>query len=226
MVHFIGNLFQRVLQAPSTAPGERVYAIGDLHGRLDLLRDILRRLNDDVDRRGRCPTRVVLLGDMIDRGPSSRQLVDFVRGLQSRTSTVVALCGNHEEMLLKSAEGNGTVQQVWVENGGDATLQSYGIDPVQFMQLEPQVRGRVLERTLGTDTLAWLNSLPLTYRSGDYFFCHAGVRPGVQLEHAKTGRSALDTNGIPPEQAASWRRDRTRSQRNLPSGGQKKSHQR
>jgi serine/threonine protein phosphatase 1 len=143
---------------------------------------MLKRLSEDVALRGRYPTRVVLLGDMIDRGPSSRQLIDFVRGLQSRTATVVALCGNHEEMLLKSAEGNGTVQQVWVDNGGDATLRSYCLDPTEFMQLEPEVRGHVLSRTLGPATLRWLSALPMTFRSGDYYFCHAGVRPGVPLD--------------------------------------------
>jgi serine/threonine protein phosphatase 1 len=178
----VQNLFSRLRQLPSTAPGERIFAVGDLHGRLDLLRDLLERLKQDVAHRVPSPTRLILLGDMVDRGPSSRQLIECVQRLQKNTSGVIALCGNHEDMLLQSAAGNGTVQQVWIDNGGDETLRSYSIEPSVFLNLTPAVRGRVLTRTLGEETIRWLNSLPLSYRSGDYFFCHAGVRPGVALE--------------------------------------------
>jgi serine/threonine protein phosphatase 1 len=182
MVNLVRNLFKGVLQAPSTTPSERIYAIGDVHGRLDLLKEMLKRVREDIALRGRYPTRVVFLGDLIDRGPSSRQLVEFVRALQSRNPPIIAMSGTHEEMLLKSAECQGMEQEVWVGNGGDATLQSYFLDPTEFMQLEPGVRGHVLTRTVGAATLEWLSSLPLNYRSGDYFFCLAGVRPCVPLD--------------------------------------------
>jgi serine/threonine protein phosphatase 1 len=182
---WLRELFAKVGHVPSLAAGERIYAVGDLHGRLDLLRDLLGHVNHDIEMRAPCRTRLVLLGDMIDRGPFSREVLLAVRRLQERTGRVIALCGNHEEMLLQSAAGNGTLQQVWFDNGGDATLSSYGLEPVDFMRLVAVVRGRVLTRWLGSETLGWLASLPTSYRSGDYFFCHAGVRPGIPLSEQR-----------------------------------------
>jgi serine/threonine protein phosphatase 1 len=98
---------------------------------------------------------------------------------------VVVLCGNHEEMLLASADGNASAQRLWLETGGDATLRSFGLDPTEFMRRAPLNRGDALRQAVGRDMLAWLEALPLVYRSGGYFFCHAGVRPRVPLDEQR-----------------------------------------
>jgi serine/threonine protein phosphatase 1 len=85
-------------------------------------------------------------------------------------------------MLLASAYGNADAQRLWVDNGGDATLKSYGLDSFEFMSLTPDERGSMLRQALGQDMLLWLEGLPISFRSGDYFFCHAGVRPGIPLD--------------------------------------------
>lgn len=167
---------------PRTAPGERVYAVGDIHGRLDLFQRLLERLEDDSARRRSDTTALVVLGDVIDRGPYSRQLLELLFEVQRTTDRVILLCGNHEELLLHSAAGSGIAQAVWVENGGMATLESYGLDPTTFLERPAKERGSLLTATIGEEVLDWLAQLPLVYRSGDYFFCHAGVRPGVPLD--------------------------------------------
>src|SRR5690606_29019107 len=122
------------------------------------------------------------LGDIIDRGPYSRQLLDLLFKVQRTTDRVILLCGNHEELLLHSAADSGIAQAVWVENGGMATLESYGLDPRTFLEQPAKERGARLRQAVGEEILGWLSQLPLVYRSGDYFFCHAGVRPGVSLD--------------------------------------------
>lgn len=168
---------------PEAAPGERVYAIGDVHGRLDLLRSLLRTLDADAAGLAREATRIVFLGDLIDRGPHSRQVLELVRFLQRRDpERVVVLLGNHEAMLLAAVEGDPSAQRMWLKTGGDDTLRSYRIDPAEFVRLTAAKRAGLLRRTIGPKMIAWLEARPLAWRSGGYFFCHAGVRPGVSLD--------------------------------------------
>ncbi|HEU4650044.1 MAG TPA: metallophosphoesterase [Croceibacterium sp.] len=167
--------------APSeTAPGERVYAIGDVHGRLDLLRRLLRTI--EADAHGHPLTRIVVLGDLIDRGPHSRQVLELLRRrAQREPERVVVLLGNHEDLMLASVRGEAAAQRAWLRAGGEATLRSYRVDPGAFAALPAAERARLLRRVVGAQMLGWLAARPLAHRSGDYFFCHAGVRPGVSL---------------------------------------------
>lgn len=155
--------------------------MGDLHGRLDLFEQMLERIEQDVMERGRCSTRIVLLGDVIDRGPDSKALVERVRRLERGSERFIVLLGNHEELLLASARGLAPAQRYWLRYGGAATLRSYGLDPVELLDCSPSLMSARITEALGQDVIDWIASLPLTYRSGDYFFCHAGVRPGVSL---------------------------------------------
>lgn len=166
---------------PATALDERIYAIGDVHGRMDLFAKLLGQIHKDGKRRESRPSTIVILGDMIDRGPCSREMLELVQRHQQLSGAIVALRGNHEDMLLKSVEGNALMQRVWLANGGCATLRSYGVNVLQLANLSTAERANVMAEAIGEKTLAWLRQLPLTYRSGDYFFCHAGVRPGVAL---------------------------------------------
>lgn len=164
-----------------TASGERIYAIGDIHGRADLFLSLLRAIKKDSALRGNFSTRIILLGDLIDKGPSSKDVLELVQRFQHQFEAFVVLTGNHEEMLVQSAMGNGTVQNLWFENGGLATLKSYGVDAAQILTLSPVERGKLIHKAVGKKTLTWLSQLPMSYRSGDYFFCHAGIRPGRAL---------------------------------------------
>ena len=170
---------------PATADGERIYAIGDIHGRLDLLQALMQRVELDVRSRGECSTRVVLLGDLIDRGPYSRQLLELAQSSGRDSDRVIILLGNHEELLLESAYGNAAAQRAWLQQGGEATLRSYGVESSDLEALSAEEVADAICRVVGDHTLAWLDSLPLWFESGDYFFCHAGIRPGVPLQRQR-----------------------------------------
>lgn len=143
---------------------------------------MLKEIERDVLARGRCSTRIVLLGDIIDRGPDSKALVERVRSLERGSERFIVLLGNHEEMLLASARGVPPAQSFWLRyGGGTATLRSYGLDANELINAPPsQVSERIID-AMGQDLIDWIDTLPLTYQSGDFFFCHAGVRPGVSL---------------------------------------------
>lgn len=170
---------------PATADGERIYAIGDVHGRLDLLQTLMQHMERDVQSRGECPTRLIFLGDLIDRGPYSKQLLELAQRSHESCDRVTFLLGNHEDLLLESAYGNVAAQRSWLQQGGEATLRSLGIDLPTFNEGSAQALADALCEVLGDDMLAWLDSLPLSFQSGDYFFCHAGIRPGVPLQRQR-----------------------------------------
>jgi serine/threonine protein phosphatase 1 len=140
------------------------YAIGDVHGALHKLRRLIARCEEHA--RGN-PHRYVFLGDYIDRGPRSADVIRFLMALKAgMPDSVVTLSGNHEAMLLAIVDDE-MAEEDWLWQGGAATLQSYGATEV---------------RELPQDHVAWLRALPLTYDDGRRFFVHAGVDPQLPLD--------------------------------------------
>lgn len=174
---------------PRTDFGERIYAIGDIHGRYDLLRMLLDRIGEHSEALPAPQAlHIVVLGDLVDRGPDSAKVVEFLQSLQSASDQIVVLMGNHEEAMLRSIAGDFGVLQRWLDVGGAETLASYGLQlPRPDENLAKYTR--YLKASLPAPQMRWLSGLPLTARSGDYFFCHAGVRPGVSL--ARQARNDL-----------------------------------
>lgn len=166
----------------TTAPGEIVYAVADIHGRLDLFSTLIRQI--ESHEAGHRPAgrrvRVIILGDFIDRGPDSRRILDLLRSLHASRTPIEVLSGNHEAMLLESAAGSAGAQQAWLRHGGIAALAAFAIDPPLPDEDPRHFAGRLVHG-VGPDAIDWLRDLPLSARSGDYFFCHAGVRPGTAL---------------------------------------------
>ena len=164
---------------PRTAPDTRVYAVGDIHGRLDLLRRINQQIHEDAYAHQAPRNVVVYLGDYIDRGESSRAVIDWLidnplPGFQS-----VHLLGNHEQSLLQFLTDVG-VGPAWLAYGGRATLLSYGVRPPAAERDLPATQEE-LRAALPARHLAFLRGLRLSHAEGDYLFVHAGVRPGVPL---------------------------------------------
>jgi len=140
------------------------YAIGDIHGSLDKLHTLFVRCEEHAAGR---PMTLVLLGDYIDRGPYSAGVVDFVMALQGeRGDAVVTLLGNHEAMALAVIDGVSPAP-LWLTQGGDATLESYGVTSAGEI---PRAH------------VEWLRSLRLSYDDGRRFFVHAGFNPGKPLD--------------------------------------------
>lgn len=107
-------------------------------------------------------------------------MVDFLYDLEQRSDQVIVLMGNHEEAMIQSLDGDAGVLQRWLAVGGAETLESYGVRlPGHRDDLRRYIR--YLQASLPAQQMRWLRNLPLTAQSGDYFFCHAGIRPGVPL---------------------------------------------
>ena len=176
--------FESKPPAAAAAPqGMRIYAIGDVHGRDDLLGDLACRIEADLAAE---PMRAVtvFIGDYVDRGPHSAAVIE--RLVVGRFPTPVsALRGNHEEMFLQYLEDPGTLAE-WRRNGGLETLRSYGVDVVPAMRGEGFAEAhQALLAALPASHQNFLREARLSVSYGDYFFCHAGVRPGVALENQR-----------------------------------------
>jgi len=176
--------------AATVPPGARVYAVGDCHGCLEALRGLRAAIVADsarADGEGpRARRRVVVyLGDYIDRGPDSRGVVDLLIDEPLAGFESVHVPGSHEDCLRVFVEGE-TAAAVWLMNGGAETLRSYGLDVVALNGPWPGGDPPALRAALIPEVpeahRAFLNGLALSHIEGDYFFTHAGVRPGIPLE--------------------------------------------
>jgi serine/threonine protein phosphatase 1 len=154
----------------------RTYAIGDVHGRLDLLRSAVDAISNHLDRPA---FRVIFLGDYVDRGPDSRGVIDFLMELQKQWP-VTCLKGNHEELMLQALTnpGGGRLSR-WVEYGGGATLKSYGLTPDDD-----------LTAGVPAEHLRWMSSLPRTTGDRHRIYVHAGLMPGTPV-HRQNDQTCL-----------------------------------
>nr|WP_319937504.1 metallophosphoesterase family protein [Sphingomonas cannabina] len=170
--------------APSSVPeGERVYAIGDVHGRLDLLDRLLERIEADDAARGPARSQLIFLGDLIDRGPQSRGVVERVMRLKAERPNIRVIAGNHEEMLLAALRSErGEAMRFFIQNGGRETLLSYGITEAEYEAGTLTDLRDLARRRVPAHHVAFLGSLEPYVAIGDYLFVHAGIRPGVAVE--------------------------------------------
>jgi serine/threonine protein phosphatase 1 len=165
---------------PSPPEGVRVYAVGDIHGRLDLLNECLSQIDEDLARNQNRRSIQVFLGDYIDRGPWSHGTIDRLIERSSRHECVF-LKGNHEQLALRSLT-DASVFPKWLHWGGLETLVSYGIRATVSAE-----RGDVLtaqsafRNALPVSHLQFFGSLKTHFCCGSYFFAHAGVKPSVEL---------------------------------------------
>jgi serine/threonine protein phosphatase 1 len=174
---------QPMLQTVRRIPdGTRVYCVGDIHGRDDLLKEMAEHVSADMKDRSFDRVLTVFLGDYVDRGHGSRRVVERLsRG--DWPTPITALAGNHENLLMAFLE-NAEVLTVWQGLGGLETLHSYGVDVVlaragrNFAEVQAAFVARFPEHHQ-----RFLERLNISTYIGDYFFCHAGVRPGVPLDH-------------------------------------------
>ena len=167
---------------PATAPGERIYAIGDVHGRADLLEPMFQEIaRHEADLGPAQQLHIIFIGDVIDRGPDSKAVLEFLDEARHRMPELMFILGNHEEMLLRALAGDEGTIRGWMRVGGAETVESFGLAPfVEGDDAVPWVSA--LRHAVPATWAEWIASWPLTARSGDYLFAHAGVRPGVSLK--------------------------------------------
>lgn len=165
--------------------GERLYAIGDVHGRLDLLTQLLDAIDRDDDARESADTRVVLLGDLVDRGPHSKQVIDHLLQRDWGARRPVFLKGNHEEVFLLTLAGNLEAARFWTRIGGAETMASYGVPEALIDSGDTLSLCEEFARRVPDAHAVFLNRMIDSLAVGGYCFVHAGIKPGVPLDRQK-----------------------------------------
>jgi serine/threonine protein phosphatase 1 len=200
---------QRLLRDPDAPPvaavpgGQRVYAVGDIHGRRDLFGAMIAAIDADDAARGPADTTVILLGDLVDRGPDSAGVVeDAMRWGERRRVRLIA--GNHEEMFLESLDDPEMLRH-FIRIGGRETVLSYGIDALAFKIATLDELRALLCLAMPAAHRRYLEDGEESIRIGDYLFAHAGIMPGIELAEQNRGHlrwirepflSSADDHGV------------------------------
>jgi serine/threonine protein phosphatase 1 len=175
---------RRIVKQPRLPDGIRIYALGDIHGSSDLLKERFTVIDADMARNPVSRPVEIYLGDYIDRGPNSAQTLDLLIE-RSRHRETIFLKGNHEEYFLELLR-DPTSFEDWRQFGGMQTLMSYGIQPTLNPNTDEQADLiAALNEVMPGDHLKFLKSLKPSFLCGDFFFVHAGVRPGIPLKEQR-----------------------------------------
>jgi serine/threonine protein phosphatase 1 len=164
-------------------PSYPIYAIGDVHGCIDELRDAEARIAHDMSENRR-PGMVILLGDYVDRGPASSHVLEHLIRPSEHGLRRIALCGNHDDIFMRFVDDPERYSE-WLGMGGEQTLLSYGLDPYQF-GARGKKRGTrfgdLLMEAVPVPHRKFLANLPVSLTIGKLVFVHAGLRPGIPLK--------------------------------------------
>ena len=185
MLRYLRNLFSPSTsdQGPAVPAGQRVYAVGDVHGRLDLFDALLEAIAADDAALAPAYSTVVLLGDLVDRGPDSAGVVRRARRLQQERNVRI-LQGNHEEMFLKSFESTDMLRH-FLRHGGRQTLMSYGVDRRRLTAAEVEEVQAMMAEAVPQAERDYIASFEDMVTIGDYLFVHAGIDPDVPLDQQR-----------------------------------------
>jgi serine/threonine protein phosphatase 1 len=176
----------RPLDSARVPDGARVYAIGDIHGRNDLLQTLLGQIEADDHARGAADTQIIFLGDLVDRGTDSAGVIETAMALRHQGRKIRYLMGNHEEVFIQACrKRDPKTLRFFLKIGGDTTLQSYPITRNEYMGLDLDQLAARLETLVPEEHLAFLEGFEDMIVIGDYAFVHAGIRPGVPLSEQK-----------------------------------------
>lgn len=159
-----------------------IFAIGDIHGRLDLLLAAEARILARVARSSR-PALVICLGDFVDRGPESRGVIEHLTKAMPSPLRRICICGNHDDTFFRFLRED-RYDPVWFDFGGVNTLLSYGVDAAYLLKMDPSGRDlkKAVRDAVPADHATFLENLPIAVTIGRYLFVHAGIVPGVALD--------------------------------------------
>ena len=166
--------------------GKRAYAIGDVHGRLDLMLQLLDQIEEDNRERGPAETYVIFLGDLVDRGPHSEGVISHLLDRGVPFARPVFLKGNHEELFLDVLSGKDDLVAKWLTYGGQECVESYGISRGATLNMTSTEIVERLRQAVPQAHEIFLRQMLDTFQFGDYLFVHAGIRPGMPL-HEQSG---------------------------------------
>ncbi len=168
---------------PSVPQGERYYVVGDIHGRCDLFDQLILAIEKDDERAADAQSTVVLLGDLVDRGPESARVIETARQWGKRRK-VRYIAGNHEEMFLESFEDKEMLRH-FLKHGGKETVLSYGIKKRRYNELTMKELQRELHDLVPAKHRRFLEAMEDIVIAGDYVFVHAGINPKHSIEDQK-----------------------------------------
>ncbi|QUL36647.1 metallophosphoesterase family protein [Erythrobacter sp. JK5] len=168
---------------PSVPEGTRFYVIGDIHGRLDLFKALIAAIEEDDAQRGTANTQVVLLGDLVDRGPDSAGVIKRARKWQKKRKVRI-LAGNHEEMFLEAFEKPDVLRH-FLKHGGRETIMSYGVSRKQFNAMTLDELFAKLPQIVSQSERDYIAGFEEMIIAGDYLFVHAGIDPAAPIDAQK-----------------------------------------
>ncbi|MGB3469963.1 MAG: metallophosphoesterase family protein [Erythrobacter sp.] len=187
MLTALRNLFRSNTKAssplPSVPDGTRYYVIGDIHGRLDLYDALIAGIEIDDAAQKPADTQIILLGDLVDRGPESAGVIARTRKWQAQRNVRI-LAGNHEEMFITSFE-KPEILRHFLKHGGRETVMSYGISRKQFNTMTLEELFSALPQIVPRADIDYLAGFEECITAGDYLFVHAGIEPGVPIAEQK-----------------------------------------
>jgi len=179
---FGGLVSSKARRQPSGAANARAYVVGDVHGCLEELNQLLAMVETDLSRHPVEKAFLVFVGDLIDRGPDSAGVIERLRTYRHPRVRTVFLAGNHEEYFLRVLAGEEGVLDAWLRYGGRECAQSYGVDTERLYLMPEGEAAAYLRQRVSQAHRDFLESMGDTFRFGDYLIVHAGIRPGVPLD--------------------------------------------
>ncbi|MEH6701908.1 metallophosphoesterase family protein [Parasphingorhabdus sp.] len=175
----------RPIDSATVPDGRRVYAIGDIHGRNDLLKQLLDKIMKDDGERGSVESEIIFLGDLVDRGPDSAGVIDTAMQAKETFGNVRFLMGNHEEVYLSAAAGDEKSVRFFNRIGGRETILSYDITMKEYMELDMTQLALRIPELFPKEHVDFVSGFEDQIIIGDYAFVHAGIRPGVPLSEQR-----------------------------------------
>lgn len=172
---------QPVLPLPGCA-----YVIGDVHGCFEELQELLLLIEEDAKKFTGTPVHVIFLGDLMDRGPRSKDVIETLMNYKPDYAEPVFLMGNHEEMFLKILAGDSKSLPSWFEFGGRATSRSYGVDNLGAVHTQPESLIHQIQSKVPRSHVEFINTFKDSFLFGHYLCVHAGIRPNVAIEEQKS----------------------------------------
>lgn len=173
-----GNMHHEIPRAPK---GKRAFVVGDVHGCADLLELALQQIEDQINSSRTRENHIVFLGDLIDRGPQSRQVVERLIDYSPGNAKVHFIAGNHEDALVTGVNGRPSVLVKWLEHGGYQTMNSYGVTEAELRGRSKAVIAHLVLSHIPQAHIKFFTDFLESIRFGDYLFVHAGVRPEIAL---------------------------------------------
>lgn len=172
---------------PKGKPEERAYAIGDVHGCLSEMKQLLQRIKAHNDYHDSVRTHIIFLGDLIDRGPDSKGVIEFLMKFPFKFAKPLFIKGNHEEMMVRGLMGEPNLLPDWLEYGGYACAESYGVPQSELRGHDPDILEYKLRSAIPKKHVDFLDSFLDYVQFGEFLFTHAGIQPGIPIEN-QSGR--------------------------------------